>query len=344
MNPSNAIRPRLVIPETGRYTSEQLFWDPSLRSHNRVSSPLTTPTTMPTTASSIMAARAQNQPPPSFTRFGELPTELRLLIWHMALEDPMLKVMCRNHLHCLETLKQHPMRRFPMTCRHDTWANSLLHTCVESRDVALACLAEYDSDDDCNGGGPHGHGRIRDPTTEVLFLPNTEEQWAMHIPVETEHIAVICNDDTASFPSDKSRAHWEAWCMIKLYEEHVRIDDSLRGRGNHGGGLDSLTLLLPESYRWRKTHVGDGPFHYGPEDMVEAEIAREFPEWYNNLPWPRRGRTGRHPPFAGNVCIAYYKGTPELPLVSLTPGAWLEATSRYGTAAYARDHRAQRLR
>ena len=127
--------------------------------------------------------------------------------------------------------------------------------------------------------------------------------------------------------------------MSKMYEEHVRIDGSLRRRGIYGGGLDSLTLLLPESYRWRETHVGDGPFHCDPKDTDEAEIARDLTGWYNGLPWPRHGATGRHPHFEGNVCIAYYKGTPDLPVVSLTPGAWLEATNRYGTAAYDREHR-----
>jgi len=131
--------------------------------------------------------------------------------------------------------------------------------------------------------------------------------------------------------------------MSKMYEEHVRIDGSLRRRGIYGGGLDSLTLLLPESYRWRETHVGDGPFHYDPKDMFKAEITLELLGWHNDLLWLPRGATDRHPHIEGNVCIAYYKGTPDLPVVSFTPGPWLEAINRYDTAVYDRDQQGLEL-
>lgn len=79
----------------------------------------------------------------SFHRFGDLPTELRYMIWEQAM-GPQIFINCGNHGTCMVIMNSLPALPFTVICCHDRTMSPLLRASSESRRMALSRFPEVD--------------------------------------------------------------------------------------------------------------------------------------------------------------------------------------------------------
>lgn len=96
-----------------------------------------TPTTKPLIDKSVDANDPAEPREPFFHRFGDLPTELRYMIWEQAM-GPQMFINCGNHDTCMTIMKSLSVLPFTVVCCNDRTMSPLLRTSSESRRMALS--------------------------------------------------------------------------------------------------------------------------------------------------------------------------------------------------------------
>ncbi|KAK4653487.1 hypothetical protein QC762_506465 [Podospora pseudocomata] len=158
-----------------------------------------------------MDAMVPSVPAWRFTRFPELPDELQVMVWEMAME-----------LEVNEVPRIIPVSTFLPPAREIHSARVLAQTCVKSREVALRCLA------DCRVH-EENHQFYADTPQELHFLPTERD-----------------TRNRRAFPSRSSRSADERF--KSPLHNHVHIDRDYLLFTGHAIGVLRMSSVDAQSY------------------------------------------------------------------------------------------------
>lgn len=196
-----------------------------------------------------------------FQSFSNLPAELRLIIWNLAIDESLLVVCGSSHSSdCIPTMAQTTTALGRVTCWHERRSVSLLNTCRESRAAVCAGYLFW--------------------STNFEPAEATQPYWR---PLRPEIDTILCADDSflrtvlargfghLAFKTPEINAHdiiettgsaWKSHWLAAICLQYRDIRDMIENLGYNVAALGSCTMVVTEAMRHHPPSLGDGPFPF----------------------------------------------------------------------------------